>query len=80
MILALVALGLLRDSIIPAPQYRGIDGRIRVEIPRVEAEVAVDGSLAGYGGSYVEPESFRFRGVRRLGDGFFLKASYLFRL
>ena len=45
MILALVALGLLRDSIIPAPQYRGIDGRIRVEIPRVEAEVAVDGSL-----------------------------------
>ena len=45
MILALVALGLLRDSIIPAPQYRGLDGRIRVEIPRVEAEVAVDGSL-----------------------------------
>jgi len=34
----------------------------------------------GYGGSYVEAERFQFSGVDRLNDGFFLKASYLFRM
>jgi hypothetical protein len=34
----------------------------------------------GYGGNYVEENRFRFRGLDRTGDGFFLKASYLFRL
>ena len=34
----------------------------------------------GYGGNYVEENRFRFQGVARTGDGFFLKASYLFRL
>ena len=34
----------------------------------------------GYGGTYVEDQRFRFDDVERLTDGFFLKASYLFRL
>lgn len=34
----------------------------------------------GYGGNYVEENRFRFRGLDRTGDGFFLKASYLFRM
>jgi hypothetical protein len=34
----------------------------------------------GYGGTYVEDQRFRFDDIERLTDGFFLKASYLFRL
>ena len=34
----------------------------------------------GYGASLDEPDAFRFRGMKRSGDGFFLKASYLYRL
>jgi hypothetical protein len=34
----------------------------------------------GYGGTYIEDQRFRFDDVERLADGFFLKASYLFRL
>lgn len=34
----------------------------------------------GYGGSYAEVNRFRFDGLDRLNDGFFLKGSYLFRL
>ena len=34
----------------------------------------------GYGSSLSEPEPFSFRQLARTGDGFFLKASYLFRL
>ncbi|MGH7698935.1 MAG: DUF5916 domain-containing protein [Gemmatimonadales bacterium] len=34
----------------------------------------------GYGASLTEAEAFRFRDLDRTGDGFFLKASYLFRL
>ncbi len=34
----------------------------------------------GYGASLDEPDAFRFRGMRRSGDGFFLKASYLYRM
>jgi hypothetical protein len=34
----------------------------------------------GYGASLVEQEAFRLREVRRTGDGFFVKASYLYRL
>jgi hypothetical protein len=34
----------------------------------------------GYGASLTEPEALRFRDLDRTGDGFFLKASYLFRL
>jgi hypothetical protein len=33
----------------------------------------------GYGSSLVEPAAFRFRGLSRVGDGFFAKVSYLFR-
>ncbi|HSB53726.1 MAG TPA: hypothetical protein VLD58_05195, partial [Gemmatimonadales bacterium] len=36
--------------------------------------------FAGYGSSLFEPESFKFRDFRRESDGFFLKASYLFRV
>jgi len=36
--------------------------------------------FAGYGGSYVDTGRFRFSNVVRTNDGFFLKASYLFRL
>lgn len=36
--------------------------------------------FAGYGSTLVEPESFKLRDFRRQTDGFFLKASYLFRL
>ncbi len=36
--------------------------------------------FAGYGSSLVEPEPFRFRGLERVSDNFFLKLSYLFRL
>lgn len=34
----------------------------------------------GYGASLQEPKAFRFRNLDRTGDGFFLKASYLFRM
>ena len=33
----------------------------------------------GYGASLTEPDAFRFRNLSRTSDGFFLKASYLFR-
>ncbi|MFN8653991.1 MAG: DUF5916 domain-containing protein [Gemmatimonadales bacterium] len=36
--------------------------------------------FAGYGSSLFEPESFKFRDFKRESDGFFLKASYLFRV
>ena len=36
--------------------------------------------FAGYGSSLTEAAAFRFRGLGRSGDGFFLKLSYLFRL
>ena len=34
----------------------------------------------GYGSSLSEPTAFRFSDLRRTSDGFFLKASYLFRM
>ena len=34
----------------------------------------------GYGSSLSEPDPFSFRRLSRTADGFFLKASYLFRL
>ena len=34
----------------------------------------------GYGSSLTEPEPFSFGRLTRTGDGFFLKASYLFRM
>jgi hypothetical protein len=34
---------------------------------------------AGYGSTMTEPESFRFSGLTRSRDGYFLKLSYLFR-
>ena len=34
----------------------------------------------GYGASLDEPQAFAFRNLRRTSDGFFLKASYLFRM
>jgi hypothetical protein len=34
----------------------------------------------GYGASLSEPTAFTFRDLRRTSDGFFLKASYLFRM
>jgi hypothetical protein len=36
--------------------------------------------FAGYGSTLTEPDGLRFRALRRSGDGFFLKISYLFRL
>jgi hypothetical protein len=33
----------------------------------------------GYGSSLTEPTPFRFHGLSRTTDGFFLKLSYLFR-
>ena len=36
--------------------------------------------FAGYGGSYEGPEHFRFRGMERTVDAFFVKLSYLFRM
>ena len=33
----------------------------------------------GYGASLTEPDAFRFQNLTRRSDGFFLKASYLFR-
>jgi hypothetical protein len=33
----------------------------------------------GYGASLTEPDAFQFQGLRRTGDGFFLKGSYRFR-
>jgi len=35
--------------------------------------------FAGYGSSLTEPEAFRFQGLSRVRDGFFVKASYLLR-
>ena len=35
--------------------------------------------FAGYGNSLAEDDAFRFRGLRRETDGFFVKLSYLFR-
>jgi len=34
----------------------------------------------GYGASLSEPDPFSFRDLSRTKDGFFLKASYLFRM
>ena len=34
----------------------------------------------GYGASLEEPQTYRFRGLERLSDGFFMKLSYLFRV
>jgi len=36
--------------------------------------------FVGYGSDMVDEEAFRFRGLTRTGDAFFLKLSYLFRL
>ena len=36
--------------------------------------------FAGYGSNMVDEEAFRFRGLTRTDDAFFLKLSYLFRL
>jgi hypothetical protein len=36
--------------------------------------------FAGYGSGLEEPDAFRFRQLRRVTDGFFLKLSYLFRV
>lgn len=36
--------------------------------------------FAGYSGNYVDSGRFQFNNLTRTGDGFFLKASYLFRL
>jgi hypothetical protein len=36
--------------------------------------------FAGYGGNYRDTGRFRFADLTRTGDGFFLKASYLFRM
>jgi hypothetical protein len=36
--------------------------------------------FAGYGSMSDEPDALRFRNLRRVNDGFFLKVSYLFRL
>ena len=36
--------------------------------------------FAGYGSDMVDEEAFRFRGLTRTGDAFFVKVSYLFRL
>jgi hypothetical protein len=36
--------------------------------------------FAGYGETMTEPDALRFRGLARTADGFFVKASYLFRL
>ncbi|MBI4500956.1 MAG: carbohydrate binding family 9 domain-containing protein [Gemmatimonadetes bacterium] len=36
--------------------------------------------FAGYGSSLTETDPFRFRDLRRVGDGFFVKLSYLFRV
>ena len=35
---------------------------------------------AGYGTSLAEADAFAFRSVRRLGDGLFVKVSYLIRM
>ena len=36
--------------------------------------------FAGYGSVLAEPRALRFDGLQRTSDGFYLKASYLFRL
>jgi hypothetical protein len=36
--------------------------------------------FAGYGAGLEEPDPFRFRGLQRVADGFFLKLSYLLRM
>ena len=36
--------------------------------------------FAGYGSTMTEPESFKFRELRRTRDSFFAKVSYLFHL
>jgi len=37
-------------------------------------------AFLGYGSSLVEPSAFRFAGLSRVSDGFFVKLSYLFRM
>ncbi len=37
-------------------------------------------AFVGYGSSLAEPSAFRFRSLTRVGDGFFAKLSYLFRV
>jgi len=37
-------------------------------------------AFLGYGSSLTAPSAFRFSGLSRIGDGFFAKLSYLFRV
>jgi hypothetical protein len=70
---------------------RGPDGAFSRAVARTRNDFRVDwlfsfrpnpGTVlfAGYGASLSEPESFRFGGLRRESDGFFVKVSYLWRI
>ena len=70
---------------------RGSDGRFAPVLARTRNDFRVDwlfsyrpnpGTVvfAGYGASLDEPSSFRFSGLDRRNDAFFVKLSYLWRM
>jgi len=67
-----------RQRIGPAGATRGNDFRNDVLFSYRPTPGTV--LFLGYGASLSEPDAFQFHGLKRTGDGFFLKASYLFRM
>src|SRR5438874_3233682 len=62
------------------PQPRATDTRFRNDLLFSYRPIPGTVLFFGYGSSLTEPEPFSFGRLTRTSDGFFLKASYLFRL
>jgi len=62
------------------PQPRSTDTQFRNDVLFSYRPIPGTVFFLGYGSSLSEPEPFSFRDLSRTGDGFFLKASYLFRM
>jgi hypothetical protein len=63
-----------------APQTGGNDTEFRNDVLFSYRPTPGTVLFLGYGASLTEPEAFNFGRMTRTSDGFFLKASYLFRL
>jgi hypothetical protein len=68
---------LIRDSV---PQTRSTNTEFRNDFLFSYRPIPGTVLFLGYGASLTEPDPFSFRDLTRTKDGFFLKASYLFRL
>jgi hypothetical protein len=62
------------------PALRQVDNRFRGDVLFSFQPTPGTVFFAGYGGAFVDAQAFGIDQFRRVGDGFFVKASYLFRL